>query len=100
MPALIDACRRHYLSTSVLIIWKSFDFDDIPSEISHWTHTMGFIAKHSSWNKNAIIAKLDADNNEGKWLESKKAWLLVVLPHTLSLSTLIRKSEYANLPHA
>ena len=34
---LIDACRRNYPSTSVLIVWESFDFDKIPWEISYYT---------------------------------------------------------------
>ena len=36
---LIDACRRNYPSTSVLIVWESFDFDKIPWEIFYYTQS-------------------------------------------------------------
>ena len=36
---LIDACRRNCPSTSVLIVWESFDFDKIPWETSYYTQS-------------------------------------------------------------
>ena len=55
---LIDACRRNYPSTSVLIVWESFDFDKIPWEISDYTQ---------SKNRPSISAKIAQGNKSSEF---------------------------------